>query len=44
MGVCWQSTGDSSKSKQSRLTNQIITASQRQSTINHHNVNIPIQK
>ena len=40
MGVCWQSTGDSSKSKQNRLTNQIITASQRQSTINHHNVNI----
>ena len=40
MGVCWQSTGDSSKSKQSRLTNQIITASQRQSTINRHNENI----
>ena len=40
MGVCWQSTGDSSKSKTNRLTNQIITASVRQPTINHENSNI----
>ena len=27
MGVCWHSTGDSTKTKSNRLTNQIITAS-----------------
>ena len=36
MGVCWQSTGDSSKSKTNRLTNQIITVS-----LNQSNQNIP---
>ena len=39
MGVCWQSTGDSSKSKTSRLTNQIITVSLHQPTINQTNQN-----
>ena len=34
MGVCWQSTGDSSKSKTNRLTNQIITASYQQNNLN----------
>ena len=34
MGVCWQSTGDSSKSKSNRLTNQIITVSLNQSNQN----------
>ena len=36
MGVCWQSTGDSSKSKTNRLSNQIITIS-----LNQSNQNIP---
>ena len=40
MGVCWQSTGDSSKSKTNRLTNQIITVSLHQPTINQSNQNI----
>ena len=41
MGVCWQSTGDSSKSKANRLTNQVITASYQQPIINQSNQNIP---
>ena len=40
MGVCWQSTGDSSKSKTNRLTNQVITASYQQPMINQSNQNI----
>ena len=40
MGVCWQSTGESSKSKTNRLTNQIITVSLHQPTINQSNQNI----
>ena len=40
MGVCWQSTGDSSKNKTNRLTNQIITASLHQPTINQQNQSI----
>ena len=36
MGVCWQSTGDSSKSKTNRLSNQVITVS-----LNQSNQNIP---
>ena len=39
MGVCWQSTGDSSK-KSIRLTNQIITASYHTPSINQTNHNI----
>ena len=39
MGVCWLSTGDTSKSKNNRLTNQVITATQYQPT--HDNSNIP---
>ena len=39
MGVCWQSTGDSSK-KSIRLTNQIITASYHTPTVNQTNHNI----
>jgi hypothetical protein len=35
MGVCWQSTGDSSKSKTNRLTNQIITVSLNQTNQNN---------
>ena len=41
MGVCWQSTGDSSKSKINSLTNQVITASYHQPIINQSNQNIP---
>ena len=40
MGVCWQSTGDSSKSKTNRLTNQVITASYQQPILNQSNQNI----
>lgn len=36
MGVCWHSTGDSSKSKTHHLTNQIITVS-----LNQSNQNMP---
>ena len=36
MGVCWHSTGDSSKSKTNRLANQVITVS-----LNQSNQNIP---
>ena len=39
MGVCWLSTGDTSKSKNNRLTNQVITATQYQPP--HDNSNIP---
>ena len=39
MGVCWQSTGDSSK-KTTRLTNQVITASIHTPTINQSSHNI----
>ena len=38
MGICWQSTGDSSKTKTNRLTNQVITA-----TIQHPTINIEEQ-
>ena len=38
MGVCWQSTGDSSK-KTTRLTNQVITASYQQNNLNQLNQN-----
>ena len=49
MGVCWQSTGDSSKSKTNRLTNQVITVSLNQSNQNtpkettKHNLNTHIE-
>ena len=39
MGVCWQSTGDSSK-KTTRLTNQVITASIHTPTISQSSHNI----
>ena len=41
MGVCWQSTGDSSKSKTNRLTGQVITASYQQNNLSQSNPNIP---
>ena len=40
MGVCWQSTGDSSKSKTNRLTSQVITASYQQNNLSQSNLNI----
>ena len=40
MGVCWQSTGDSSKSKTNRLTSQVITASYQQHNLSQPNLNI----
>ena len=40
MGVCWQSTGDSSKSKTNRLTSQVITASYQQHNLSQSNLNI----
>ena len=33
MGVCWQSTGDSTKSKTNRISNQIIVVSQQEEPI-----------
>ncbi len=39
MGVCWQSTGDSIKTKSNRLTNQVITATFHTPTLNQQNQN-----
>jgi hypothetical protein len=39
MGVCWHSTGDSTKNKSNRFTNQVITATLHQPTINQQNQN-----